>query len=419
MRGNVLPKMPSEYARRHVFMGASFLSPALAEQAFREGFVDNVLWGRDYPHIEGAFQVAPKGAEPITHLSLRNSLSRVPKPAALAMAGENAVRAFGLDRAKLVAVAARINAPTVDTLLTPPKTLPTIADRSNAFRGQAGARPLESSCVMTARSFGLGGDHRRRRIANPGRGGGGRRLRGHLVTPAMYFEHARRVRVTTISASCFARAASRRRDRSIDPCASRLARTPASVARASVRHSNTDRTTHFAPPKHFAPNRSHRALHGRSPLAARPLIDAISAIGASAAERVEDPSVSSCRGRHFANLSDAAEIVPASRRRTWRSCSTHGILLPPAGQPGTERVAPRHHRAVQVATRARRVGTSSTRRARPTVPGRARFPFASLSQSRGVTTRCRGRHRGLQSRVDRSRPLDRAMAGRRMCGALG
>src|SRR5688572_25129771 len=43
-RGNVLPKMPSEYARRHVFMGASFLSPALAEQAFREGFVDNVLW---------------------------------------------------------------------------------------------------------------------------------------------------------------------------------------------------------------------------------------------------------------------------------------------------------------------------------------------------------------------------------------
>jgi len=28
-------------------------------------------------------------------------------------------------------------------LLTPPKTLPTIADRSNAFRGQAGARPLD------------------------------------------------------------------------------------------------------------------------------------------------------------------------------------------------------------------------------------------------------------------------------------
>ena len=143
MRGSVLPKMPSEYARRQVFMGASFLSPALAEQAFREGFVDNVLWGRDYPHIEGAFQVTPAGAEPITHLSLRNSLSRVPKHAALSMAGENAIRAFGLDRAKLVDVAARINAPTVDTLLKAPKTFPAIADRSNAFRGQAGARPLD------------------------------------------------------------------------------------------------------------------------------------------------------------------------------------------------------------------------------------------------------------------------------------
>ena len=143
MRGNVLPKMPSDYARHHVFMGASFLSPSLAEQAFREGFVDNVLWGRDYPHIEGAFQVAPGSAEPITHLSLRNSLSRVPKPAALSMAGENAVRAFGLDRTRLVDVAARINAPTVDMLLTAPGSLPLIAERSNAFRGQAGARPLD------------------------------------------------------------------------------------------------------------------------------------------------------------------------------------------------------------------------------------------------------------------------------------
>jgi hypothetical protein len=59
------------------------------------------------------------------------------------MAGENAVRAFGLDRAALAGVAARINAPTVETLLTPPAVLPRIAERSNAFRGQAGARPLD------------------------------------------------------------------------------------------------------------------------------------------------------------------------------------------------------------------------------------------------------------------------------------
>ena len=148
MRGNVLPKMPSDYARRNVFMGSSFLSPSLAEQAFREGFVDNVLWGRDYPHVEGAFQVQPDAAEPITRLSLRNSLSRVPTPAARAMAGENAVRVFGLDRAKLAAVAARIEAPTVGDLATAPKELPAIAERSNAFRGQAGARPLDAALSL-------------------------------------------------------------------------------------------------------------------------------------------------------------------------------------------------------------------------------------------------------------------------------
>jgi predicted TIM-barrel fold metal-dependent hydrolase len=144
MRGHVLPRMPSDYARRQVYMGASFLSPALAEQAFREGFVANVLWGRDYPHIEGAFQVVPDGDEPITHLSLRNALSRVPTPAALAMAGENAVRAFGLDRDELAEVAARINAPTATQLANAPESLPEIGERSNAFRGQAGARPLDA-----------------------------------------------------------------------------------------------------------------------------------------------------------------------------------------------------------------------------------------------------------------------------------
>jgi predicted TIM-barrel fold metal-dependent hydrolase len=148
MRGNVLPKMPSDYARHNVFMGASFLSPSLAEQAFREGFVDNVLWGRDYPHIEGAFQVHADGAEPIAHLSLRNSLSRVPLPAARAIAGENAMRVFGLERSHLISVAARIDAPSAAALATPPRDLPTIAERSNAFRGQAGARPLDAAVSL-------------------------------------------------------------------------------------------------------------------------------------------------------------------------------------------------------------------------------------------------------------------------------
>ena len=140
--GDVLKKMPSEYAREHVFMGASFLSSALAEQAFREGFYNNVLWGRDYPHVEGVFQAGDYPV-PVTQLSLRNSLSRVPAHAAIAMAGTNALDVYGLDRAALTAVAARINALTVGDLVRRPEALPPVGERSNAFRGQAGARPLD------------------------------------------------------------------------------------------------------------------------------------------------------------------------------------------------------------------------------------------------------------------------------------
>jgi predicted TIM-barrel fold metal-dependent hydrolase len=137
-----LPRMPSDYARTNVVMGASFLSAALAEQAFREGFYPNVVWGRDYPHVEGVFQVSDEH-ESVSTLSLRHALCRVPAHAARAIAGENAVTVFGLDRAKLVEVASRINAPTVAELTTAPSSLPKVAERSNAFRGQAGARPLD------------------------------------------------------------------------------------------------------------------------------------------------------------------------------------------------------------------------------------------------------------------------------------
>jgi hypothetical protein len=64
------------------------------------------------------------------------------------MAGENAVRVFGLDRAHLQSVAARIDAPRAAALAQPPSDLPVIAERSNAFRGQAGARPLDAALSL-------------------------------------------------------------------------------------------------------------------------------------------------------------------------------------------------------------------------------------------------------------------------------
>ena len=79
MHGDELPRMPSEYMRSNVFLGASFMSTFQAEEAWREGYAENVLWGRDYPHVEGTW--APRDdpdAEPITKLALRHVFSNVP-----------------------------------------------------------------------------------------------------------------------------------------------------------------------------------------------------------------------------------------------------------------------------------------------------------------------------------------------------
>lgn len=138
-----LAKLPSEYMRTNVYLGASFPSTFLAQEACREGYAANVLWGRDYPHVEGTFHVEPTGdGETITRLSLRHVLSQVPPREARLIAGDNAVRAFGLDGDALAAVAARIDAPSLADLARPIGVIPEVRPESNAFRGQAGLRPL-------------------------------------------------------------------------------------------------------------------------------------------------------------------------------------------------------------------------------------------------------------------------------------
>jgi predicted TIM-barrel fold metal-dependent hydrolase len=135
----VLEKPPSEYAASNVFIGASFLSREMAEDAWRHGYDDNVIWGSDYPHVEGTFvHVDEPTAEPVTQLSLRNTLSAVPPESAAKMVGANGVRAYGLDPAELAAVAERIAAPTLRRLTTPPDSLPEIPKGSMAFSGQVG-----------------------------------------------------------------------------------------------------------------------------------------------------------------------------------------------------------------------------------------------------------------------------------------
>jgi hypothetical protein len=115
-----VPRLPSEYLRDHVLIGASFQAPFEAEAAVREGYVDNVMWGRDYPHIEGTWQYQEPGeAENMTRLSLRNTYSAIDPTDVRKMVSENGIRIYDLDREKLQAVAAEIGAPTLEELSYP------------------------------------------------------------------------------------------------------------------------------------------------------------------------------------------------------------------------------------------------------------------------------------------------------------
>lgn len=136
----VLPRPPSEYLTEHVFLGSSFLSKHMANEAWHAGYAGNVLWGRDYPHTEGTFHVVADGEEAISRLSLRHALAGLPHREARMIAGDNAIDLLHLDRARLTQVAAEIGAPTIEELTTEPAVLPPVRLGSNAFRGQAGPR---------------------------------------------------------------------------------------------------------------------------------------------------------------------------------------------------------------------------------------------------------------------------------------
>ena len=118
--GDLVPRPPSEYCRENYFVGASFQSRHEAETAILRGCEGNMLWGSDYPHPEGTYHYPEKAGEtPMTHLAMRNTYAGLPGAPVRAMVGENAVRVYGLDGAKLKDVAGRINAPTLEELSHP------------------------------------------------------------------------------------------------------------------------------------------------------------------------------------------------------------------------------------------------------------------------------------------------------------
>jgi predicted TIM-barrel fold metal-dependent hydrolase len=129
-----VPRAPSEYMKGNVFFGASFASPYEAEQAVVNGFESQLMWGSDYPHVEGTF-VHPGGSEmpSVTRLALRNSFCNVAPDKIRRMVGQNAIDVYDLDRSALQEVSTSIGAPTLNELTSPIDAVPAGASL-HAFR---------------------------------------------------------------------------------------------------------------------------------------------------------------------------------------------------------------------------------------------------------------------------------------------
>jgi predicted TIM-barrel fold metal-dependent hydrolase len=103
-----LERRPAEYFDDHVYLGGSLMKRYEAEMRGEIG-VDRLMWGADYPHLEGA--------APVHRLILRQVFGGMPEEDVRRMLGLNAVRVFGFDLAQLEAVADRVG-PTVEDLST-------------------------------------------------------------------------------------------------------------------------------------------------------------------------------------------------------------------------------------------------------------------------------------------------------------
>jgi predicted TIM-barrel fold metal-dependent hydrolase len=114
------PRPPSEYIQSNVFLGASLLHRYAPEThiAMNQGYAANVMWGSDYPHVEGTLH-HPSGPSS-TRVAMQLSFAGIPERWVRRMLGGTAIEVFGLDTDALAMVAERISAPTPADLSTPP-----------------------------------------------------------------------------------------------------------------------------------------------------------------------------------------------------------------------------------------------------------------------------------------------------------
>jgi hypothetical protein len=103
-----LSRRPAEYVERHVFLGGSLMKRSEAEMRHEIG-IDRLMWGSDYPHLEGA--------APVHRQILRHVFGGLPEEDIRPILGGNAVGLFGFDGRQLQEVADRVG-PTVEDLST-------------------------------------------------------------------------------------------------------------------------------------------------------------------------------------------------------------------------------------------------------------------------------------------------------------
>ena len=100
---------PSEYFARQCYVGASFLRPVEVPLA-RDVGVDRVMWGSDYPHIEGSY--------PHTREHLRLTFAQMTEEETAKILTTNAAKIYDFDLNALAPLAER-HCPTKEFVATP------------------------------------------------------------------------------------------------------------------------------------------------------------------------------------------------------------------------------------------------------------------------------------------------------------
>jgi predicted TIM-barrel fold metal-dependent hydrolase len=90
---------PSEYFARQCYLGASFLPAHEGKDRHKIG-LDKLMWGSDYPHLEGTW--------PNTMDALRDTFGPYPEDETRALLGGNAAKVYGFDLDQLGPIAEKI-----------------------------------------------------------------------------------------------------------------------------------------------------------------------------------------------------------------------------------------------------------------------------------------------------------------------